>query len=945
MIKNLRKRLKKRAYFMVSYILPGIFICTGSLAQNLIDTNVVTRQDTLLKEKDLIPNQLNDKLPVLYQIQSKDRIIQSVSYLNGAELEKIPTPFLSSSISGQLAGLYTSQKLGTPSADGADLNLRGRMPLILIDGIPRNILSINPEQVKSVTVLKDALSTAMLGMRGMDGAILITTRKGAESKKQQLSFTSQTGIQSPLGLRKTLSSYDYAILFNEAQANTRLQQKLNPTPPTYTQIQLDSYINNADPFKYPNTNWYNTVLKDNAAYSRYTFNAAGNSNAINYFFSVDYLNQDGLFRENSANTYSTNINNKRYIFRTNVEIKLDEKLTAFLNILGNLQDVNQPGNTANTIFNDILTTPNNAYPALNFNATYGGSGTYQDNILAQSQGSGYLKNSTRSGLVDISLQRNMDGLLKGLRAKTLLSYNPLYEQQLTRNKNFEVFKYNSTSDTTSYSKFGTKTIQANNSAVVDRSQQTYGELSLAYDHINNKHAFNSLLLANYDSYQNKNLLSEIYQGISGRFAYNYDNRYGFEIAAAYNGNNRFIQGRQFGFFPAAGVSWQVENEKQFSDHIHFINQFKLRATYGLVGNANPGYYVFQQKYIGAPPYILGTSATTKVGFAEGDLPNANRTWEKARKLNIGTDIAFAKQRGWISFDYYSNRQYDLLQQRGHNTTILGQIYPDENIGINKYSGIELTSGWADKRAGINYYISGNFSTRLSRIIDIDEVSQPYSYLQQTGGTVNQIRGYIADGFFTNPAIGPSTLGYTPIAGDIKYKDLNNDGIIDQFDMTSIGNTKPLLFYGVSLGFQYKSFDLGLILQGVSNRDILLTGDYEWEFQNGGNGQAFEQHLNRWTSETPSTATYPRLTVGTNSNNHTISSFWIRSGDFIRLKNAEFGYNYTNKFLTKIMVQSIRFFVNGLNLYTLSDYKESDPESYTGGYPLERVINGGINIKF
>lgn len=933
MTKNVQNHSCKIFCFYFLCFLSGVFITINGFAQDTIQ-RISTRKWTKSDSLALSP----EKYPVLYGEQSRDNLIQSLSYLNGKELERLPTPILSSAFSGQLAGLYTAQTSGAPRFDGADVNLRGRNPLLLIDGIPRSILSLNPEQVESVTVLKDALSTAMLGMRGMNGAILITTRKSSQTKQPQLSLTAQTGVQSPLGLRKGLSSYDYATLYNEALINDGRQS-------LYTQADLDAYKNGTDPFGHPDVDWYNLLLKKTAPYSRYTFTASASYNAVSYFVSLDYLNQQGLFRESPNNTYATNATNKRYTFRSNINIKINDKVSAFLNILGSIQDAAQPGSTTGTIFTNLLNTPNNAYPALNFNGTYGGNQSYGNNLLAQLQGTGYLKNNLQNGFVDIGLKRDLSSLLPGLWGKAMLSYNPSYEQQINRTKQFGTFQYPTTGDTANYQRFGLATEQTNTSSVIARSQQTYSEASLGYNHQKDRHRVDALLLLNYDSYQTANQLSETYKGIAARASYHYNNKYGVEMAAAYNGNNSFVKGSQYGFFPAAGISWNLQNETFFKEHIHFLNLFKLRATYGKVGSANPGYYVFQQNYVGATGYVFGTTATSRAGIQQGDLANGTRTWEKAAKLNIGADLGFSRNRGWLSVDYYRNRQYDLLQQRGSNTALLGQSYPDENIGINKYYGVEMSSGWKDKIRSLSYYITGNFSTRSGRIIYSDEVAQPYTWLQRTSGPINQMRGLVANGFFTTNLTGPTTEGYKPVPGDIKYKDLNGDGVINHLDETVIGNKAPLLFFGASLGVQFKGFDATLLLQGVENRDILLTGNDQWEFQNGGKGQVYVQHLTRWTPQTAATATYPRLTIGTNINNHRTSSFWVRSGDFIRLKNAEIGYSVTNKLLSRIKLQSLRLFFNGLNLYTISSFKESDPETYDGGYPLQRVLNGGITIKF
>ena len=884
-----------------------------------------------------------ENYPALYGVQPKDRLIQSVSYLNGRQLEKVPTALIRNAWAGQLAGLSVIQSSGAPRFDGASLNIRGGNPIILIDGIPRTFSSINPEQIESVTVLKDALSTAMLGMRGMNGAILITTRKSADKAGIGVSFTAQSGVQTPIKLRKVLSAYDYARLYNEALAN-------DGNAPAYTQEDLDAYQNGTDPYGHPDVDWYKTLLKDKSAFNRYTLSTSGNYENVNFFVSLDYLNQGGLLKEDAANAYSTNASYKRYLVRSNLQIKLNERTTAFLNILGNIQDSSEPGYTVNSIFSSLLYTPNNAYPIFNPNGSYGGNQNFQFNNYGLSTGTGYLLNNQRDSFVDLGLKRSLDNLLPGLWTKATISYNTMLEQRINRSKLFEVFQFTQdpvTGDTT-YNRIRERVEQQNTSAVNSRQQQTYAELALGYDRIwNDKHLFNALLLANRDNYQYGSNLNEIYQNLASRLSYSFNNRYLLELAAAYSGNNQFNPNNdQYGFFPSAGIGWNVHNEAFLKDKVNFLNQLKLRASYGKVGNAIPGYYLYRQGYAGSTGYMFGTGMASVGGIVEEALPNTDRTWEKSNKFNAGFDVALSRNRAWLSLDYYQNRNFDLLQVRGHNTELLGTSFPEENIGIQKYYGVELTAGWADKVGDLNYYISGNFSTRDSKVLFMDEVQYPYEWMQSTGGRVGQAKGYVADGFFdASNLTAPTIEGYQPVPGDIRYRDLNNDGVINQFDQTAIGNQAPLLIYGATLGLQIKGFDLSILAQGLANRNVYLTGADEWEFQNNGRGQAYEHHLGRWTPETATTATYPRLSVGTNNNNHVGSSFWIQSGDFLRLKNAELGYSFSNNLLAKIKLQSVRFFVNGVNLYTNSEFKKGDPESYEGVYPLQRVINGGITVKF
>lgn len=930
-----------------------IFLVENTNAQNTRKRTAQRQQrlnDSLKSvSADLSSGKLPQMVPVLYSEQTKDHLVQAVSYLNGRKLESAPVSLLSNAFAGQVSGLYVQETSGVPRYNNPTLNLRGRNPLIVIDGVPRynlvdlnsgqtlyDVLSINPEQVASVTLLKDALSTAMLGNRGMDGVLMITTRNRTADNTPSFSITAQTGFQRPIKLRKTLSSFDYASLYNEALTNVG-------RAPIYSQAALDAYKNGTDPYLYPDVDWQKTVLKDNAPISRYNISSGGNYNNVKYFLSLDYTSQGGLFREDPNNVQSTNVDYKRYIFRSNIEFNIDKNLTASLNALGNIQDFIQPGVGYASIFNSIVNTPNNATPVYNFTGSYGGTNQYQNNPYAQSVGTGYLKNNLQAASVDVSLKRNMNDLVKGSWIKALLSYSPSYEQAIVRSKDYNAYNYPVTGDTSTYNKVNTIADQTNTQSVLARFQQTYIELSTGINRNWKKNAITGLLLANYDNEQTNNTLNQINQGISTRLSYSFDNRYNLEVAGAYNGNNQFVKANQFGFYPAAGVSWNVHHEKFFKQNT-FINELKLRASYGKVGNADPGYYLYRQNYSNGTAYYFGNAATSTPSVFQSALANT-RVPEKAYKLDIGLDLSFSKQRGWVNFDYFNNRQYDLLQVRGSNTAILGQIYPAENIGINKYFGFDLNTGWADKVGKLSYSISANLSSISSKIIFNDEQNLAYPWMAKTGKPVNQIRGYVADGFFNSSNLTAATMqGYVPSAGDVKYKDLNGDGIINVYDQTIIGNAKPLKFYGANLSLMFKGFDMSILLQGVFNRDIVTNGSYSLLFQNGGKGQGYQNSLNRYTSQTAATATLPRLTVGTNINNYVTSSLYVQNGNYARLKNLELGYSFSNKLLSAGKIKSVRLFVNGQNLLTVSKYKDADPEVYSSVYPLERIINAGLSVK-
>lgn len=881
------------------------------------------------------------KLNVLYGEQTKDKVVQSIGFLDGKRLESSPVSLLSNAFAGHLAGLNASQTNGAPRYDKTDLSLRGRNPLIVIDGVPRynevyNELSLNPEQIESITLLKDGLSTVMLGNRSMDGVLMITTRKMNANPGSFVSFTAQGGVQSAIGLRKALSSFDYATLYNEARINSGL-------PAAYTQTQLDGYRNGSDPFVYPNVDWQSTILRDNAPQMRYTLNAGGNYSNLKYFLSLDYQNQSGLFKEDPANAYGTNVNYARYIFRSNIELDIDKNLTANLNLVGNIQDFIQPGAGYQSIFSGLLATPSNATPVNNFRGTFGGTREYPNNPYAETVGSGYLKNNLQAAAVNISLKQKLDKLVSGSWVKALLSYSPSYEQRINRSKNYNAYNYPVTGDTTNFLRVSSISEQPNSTTIQARFQQTYLELSTGLERSWNNNDFSALILGSYDNGQFNNTLNQIYQGVSSRFTYGYDKRFNVELAAAYSANNRFAPGNQADFYPGAGVSWNLHNESFLKEN-KFLNELKLRTSYAKVGNADPGYYLFRQAYSSRSAYFFGTGVTSTASTSQGDIANPNRITEKARKFNVGADLSFSKQRGWLSADYFNSSQYDMLQSRGASSALFGNTYPLENIGKSRFSGVELNAGWATNAGKLHYSISGNISSVSSKILFNDEPAQPFEYLNRTGNPLNQIRGYVAEGLYSSSNLtSPSLEGFKPSAGDVRYRDLNGDGKITILDQTIIGNDKPLLYFGANLGLQVVGFDMNILFQGVQNRDILTTGAYQFPFNDNGRGQAYEYNLNRYTA-TNTSGTLPRVTIQNEVNNYLASSLYVQDASYVRLKNLEIGYTFNSNILPSSVIKGLRIFVNGQNLATFSKYKDSDPEDYTGLYPLQRIINGGLTLK-
>lgn len=920
----------KRVLFAL--LATGIFM-PGLYAQQQKNTDTV-----VVKQKPLTE--------LLYTQSPSHLTATSTEALYSNDILKAPVTSAKTALTGRLAGLFATQGSGQPGADGASVSLRGMDPVVMIDGVVANLTIFNLEDIESVTLLKDALSTAMLGVRGNNGVLLITTKKG-KAQRQSISFTAQTSFQKSLGAPKTVNAFNYATLYNEALINDGLAAK-------YTQADLDAYKNGNDPYGHPDVNWRDLLIKPSSRFDRYSLNARGGNSFARYYVSLEHVNQTGFLTTNAKNTYNTNNDFKSYVIRSNVDISVNQSLTGGIYLLGRILNGSEPGATTGSILSALVNTPNNAYPVYNDNGTYGGSSLFQNNILAQAYSSGYRLNYKRDMLANFYLKQKLDGITPGLWIQAKTAFNATLSEDNNRNKSFAVYQMITTTNPVTYNKYGADGTQANGNGIAYQGRSNYVELSAGYDKVISKtHGINALLLANRDNSVSNSELAYTISGISGRVAYNYKEKYVTEAAFGYNGSNRYPPQGDYkrGFFPAIGLGWNMEKES-FIATKKWINKLKLYGSFGKTGWDDPGYFTYIQRFFDASSVYFGTSAATQTAITEQTLANPNLEYEKSNKFNAGVDASLLNNKLGVTVEYFNNKFYDLLQIRGRSITMIGNDYPRENIGSNRYSGMEFKVNWQQRTAkGIEYFAALNTSILKTKVLFNDEVFRPYDWMKRTGQPVGQIFGYVADGLFqsvTEISSSATTVGYTPQPGDIKYKDLNSDGVIDQFDIKPIGRVgKPLVFFGLSLGASYKGFDFSALIQGVTNRDVYVGGSSIWAFQNGGFGQAYENNLNRWTPATAATASYPRLNIGINSNNQAQSSYWLRNGDYARLKQVEIGYSLPQSVLKHIKLQSIRVFARGYNLLTIAskELDDRDPEIISAfSYPMQRLTNFGINIK-
>ena len=838
------------------------------------------------------------------------------------------------------------------------ISARGQSPVAIVDGVERDLYSIDPEAIESVTIQKDALSNMFLGMRSSRGALIITTKNPDAKGGFHLSLTGKFGISSALKSGPNpLSAYQYAYLLNEALLN-------DGKSPLYTYDDFEAYRNGTSPYLHPDVNWKDAIMNNSTTSQAYNLNVTGGGRVAQYFVSLGYYSENGLFKTSDANSYNTNFKYNRYLITSKVNINVTDEFKVSMSLMGRIEEGNQPGGISGTGYSDLLSnvwqTPNNAYPVLNPNGTYGGNASYTQNLYAQTTGSGYISSNTRDVVGTINLKYDFDKLVRGLSVGATGNISSQVRNAIVRTKQAQVFQYSITQQgNEAYDKYGDVSSQTNSYRSVSTYQYMYGKMYVDWERQFGMHGVKASLWGDTRTILNNYDLPMIPSNIGQKVEYNYDNKYFAQAAVTESYYNRYDNGRRWGTFWAVGLGWDISKEKFME--ASKIDQLKLRATYGHTGNGidNAGYFSYLKRYNedGGFWYSNGTSMSNGGSVSEiSPLANTLLTWEKGRKDNVGLDLTLLKNRLTLSADYYNDYYYDILQSRGKSIQLLGIAYPAENIGKTRYYGLETQLSWQDHIGKVNYYISANWSMEQNKRLFMDEQYVPYDYLKMTGQPTGAIYGLVATGFLTAKDIAdgyPVMNGFNNIqAGDVKYKDMNGDGEINEFDRTVIGGDKPTCYFGIDLGFEWKGLEVTAFIQGAYNRDLynsdrtLLEG-----FQVIGQsyGQAYTNLLNRWTPETAETATYPRLTAGGNMynyGNNWNSSLFVQNGNYIRLKNATVSYKLPENFCRNYLGGlRVKIFVQGQNLLTWSRTRLQDPEVTFTSYPLQRTITTGINLNF
>lgn len=900
---------------------------------------------------------LNEVVVVGYGTQKRSKISGSVSEISQKAIAKNPSPNLSNSLVGQATGIIATQRSGEPGKDASNIFIRGigttgdSSPIFVIDGIVRSssdFAQLNSSEIQSFSILKDAASAAVFGIRAGNGVILVTTKRGAEGK-MQIDFSSSLGVQERTRNPEFLNSYEFASLYNEALTNEGKE-------PLYSQDDLQKYLTHSSPDTHPDSDWF-SVLKKTAIMRNYNLSATGGTDKVRYATSLGYLKQEGIIPSNEFN---------RYNFRSNIDANVTKTTKLSFDVSGRNEQTNNVASTE--VFRWMSGTPPNRTPIKWSNGEYSNGPSYL--TLPEN---GYRKTGSQAFRGRIELEQQLP-FIDGLSIKAITAYDKTY----TDNKNWTFTK------TPFYNRLNDGTFVEANKGASSLFQDHFDNQSVTLEtHLNYKKTIgvndiSGLLLytqtreiwnsigASRDGYTlgidelnfgaavNRNNSgysgSSGRQGVVGRVNWSYDDKYVLEGSFRADGSEQFAKGKRWGFFPSVSAGYVISQES-FLKNSSTIDYLKIRGSYGILGNDRLGNqrFLYLQSYNVNGSAVFG-NANVQPTIVEGRLSNPDVTWETVEKLNIGVDATFWKGKLTATVDYFFDKRSDILADRNLSVpSLLGVGLPIENLAKVNNKGVEFTLGHKNSiTEDLRYSMSANFTYAKNKIVFIDEAASVNPNIRRTGLPLGTSFGFRAIGLFqTQEEVdnAPTQVGNTA-PGDIRYEDINKDGKIDDNDRVAIGKSNtPEIIFGYNGNLQYKNFEFSFLLQGATNVNQYYTGEGAWPFFVGAG--ALKANLDRWTP-TNTNASEPRVLIDVSNLNHSESSFWMKDASYLRLKNVELAYNLPVEALKLHFIQGMRIYINANNVATWSKIKNYDPENASGrgwDYPQFRIWNAGVNFKF
>ncbi|WP_343566938.1 SusC/RagA family TonB-linked outer membrane protein [Sphingobacterium sp.] len=912
---------------------------------------------------------LDEVVVVGFGTQRRASVVGAITTIEPKRLQIGTSRSMSNNLAGQLAGIIAVQRSGEPGYDNSNFWIRGistfggsRSPLILVDGVERSLDNMDPEEIESFSILKDAAASAVYGVRGANGVILINTKRGKVGKPN-VSARFEQGITSPVQLPKFVGAADYLEVMNSIREE-RGEQGL------YSKERIENIRNHTDPDLYPDVNWLDAVLRDQAGNSRANVSVNGGSDILRYSLVTSYYREGGLIERDEKQAWNSSSRLNRYNVRSNVDINVSPTTLFRLNIGGYLQDRTRAPQSVDELFQEAFTIPPYVHPTIYSSGEIPRT-PQRTNPWALATQRGYERISASKIESLFAVEQDLSFWLKGLKARGLFSFDRYSNTSVVRSKSPDYYNPAIGRDENGKLKlvidsYGQEFLgYEKNSDWGDKSM--YLEGAINYVQSFGGHNVEGMFLYNQRNYDNGDLLPYRNQGIAGRFSYNYSNRYIGEFNFGYNGSENFAPGKRYGFFPSFALGWYI-SEEPFMEHLKStFSKIKLRGSYGLVGNdkldGRRFAYITTINETGGYSWGLNNDFK-RSGRMEGDQGNSGLTWETVAKSNIGFELGLWKTLEFQLDLFNEDRKNIFMQRRSIPGSSGFTNAPWANFGRVNNKGIDMSLE-LNRQLNPNLFLSvrSTFTYALNKILEQDEPSAVIGTSRSsTGKPIGQLFGFIDEGLFTDADFSDIANGtlrsdiprhtFGPVRpGDIRYRDLNGDGVVDALDRTAIGGTEdPQIVFGFGSNLRYKAVDFGFFFQGVSRTYRIIGGsNFIPGSANGAMGNIFDNVSDRWTLANPrQDVFYPRLSDYQSANNNLASTWWLRDMSFIRLRNIEVGYSLPSKILDHLAIRNFRIFLRGNNLLTVSDFKLWDPELGVNNgmrYPIMKSVSMGLELNF
>ena len=927
-----------------------------------INFNIQLKEDAVSADEVVV---------VGYGNQKKLSVIGSIQTLDPGNLQMGSSRSMSNNLAGQLAGVIAYQPSGEPGYDNSQFWIRGistfgaggSSPLVLVDGVERSLNDIDPAEIESFSVLKDASASAMYGVRGANGVIIINTKRGSVAKPS-IDFRFEQAITKPTKLPEFIGAAEYMTLLNNLCSD--------PSKRMFTKDQIMKTYTGYDKDLYPDVDWIDAITKDYATSTRGNMTVSGGTNILRYSLTASVYHETGIMETDDTLPYDTGSKLTRFNMRANVDLDLTKTTLLRFNVGGYLQNLRKAKSSTDNVFTHAFETPPFVHPAIYSDGTIPKASANRANPWAESTQQGYYR-GTRSKLESLfQLEQNLKMITPGLKFKATFAFDTYNENFVTRGKDptyYGVAKSRGDEGELIHSvlSYGSEFLDHSSNANYGNNS-TYLEFSLGYNHtFAKKHAVDALFLYNQRSYDWGDIQPKRSQGIAGRLSYTFDRRYVGEFNFGYNGSENFAKGHRFGFFPSLALGWIISEEKFMRNSADWLTLLKLKGSIGKVGNDDIGGRRFA--YIttintGASGYHFGYAGDYwRQGYSEGEVGVNNLTWETSTKTNVGIELGLWNEFN-LQFDYFYEHRTNIFMQRKTIPTQAGFLSnPYANYGVVDNSGVDGTVTWNHKFGkDLRVALRANFTYAKNEVKEYDEPeSVKGTYRSLTGRSIGTLWGLQAERLYTDDdfengklkaGIPTPNIGSVVRPGDIKYRDMNDDGVVDAKDEGYIGGTTtPRIVYGFGGNVEYKNFDFSFFFQGTG-QSYRIIGGTQYFIPGSGQGvmgNVYANYKDCWTEENPSQDVFwPRLSESTNPNNNYASTWWKKDMSFLRLKSIELGYTLPRSITKAICSNNIRFFVSGNNLFYISKFKLWDPElDTTDGlkYPSMRSVMFGFQLNF